>query len=119
MQDEEAAESSAKGAKQARRKAQKSRKSAKKAAKAAAPSVAEDAAAQLVGQHAAAGSGHPSCAQPASGSVATADAAAQPDVGSGADDSWQLCPLTKVGETQLAHKPFGVCGTVLWVCLSL
>jgi hypothetical protein len=105
MQDEEAAESAAKGAKQARKKAQKSRKSANKAAKAAAPSFADNAAAQLVGQHAASGSRSPACAQPTSGSNATADAAAQPPAGSVTDNSWQLCPLTKVGQTQLSHKP--------------
>ena len=103
------AESAAKGAQQARKKAQKSRKSAKKAVKAAAPSTVSAtpeaaAAAQPDDQSEACGSGVQSDAQPTSGSDASAGAEAQPPAGSGADDSWQLCALTKVRETQLADK---------------
>ena len=109
MQEEEAAESAAKGAKQARRKAQKSRKSARKAAKTAAPSLADatpDAAAaeQPVDRHAASDSRAQSVAGPASGSDASAGAEARPPAGSEADNSWQLCPLTKVMVTQMISK---------------
>ena len=109
IQEEEVAESAAKGAQQARKKAQKSRKSAKKAVKAAAPSTVSAtpeaaAAAQPDDQSAACGSGVRSGAQPTSGSVASKGAEAQPHTGSEVDNSWQLCPLTEVGDRRPAER---------------
>ena len=118
MQEEEVAESAATGAKQARKKAQKSRNSAKKAAKAAATSPSPAgatpeaaAAAQLVDQPAACGSGVRSGMQPTYGSDASAGAEAQPPAGSGADDSWAaVCP------DQGARDPAGRQATLLRRC---
>jgi hypothetical protein len=88
-----------------------SKKAAKRAAKAAAPSPADLAdvtpeaapAEQPVDRHAASGSGYQPSAQQTSGSAADAGADVQPPTGSGADNSWQLCALTKVCEAHLAH----------------
>ena len=88
-----------------------SKKSAKRAAKAAAPSPADladatpegAAAEQPAGRHAAFGRTQHS-AQQTSGSAANAGADVQPPAGSGSDNSWQLCALTKVGEAHLAYE---------------
>jgi hypothetical protein len=102
QEEEEAADAAAKGAKQAAgKKSRKPKKSAKKAAKTAAPSYADiaqaaAAAEQRATQHAADSGGAMHDPQPLSQPHANADDAPPPHARDEADDSWQLCPLTKV-----------------------
>ena len=103
QEEEEAADAAAKGAKQAAgRKSRKPKKSAKKATRTAASSRAENpqgaatAEEQPATQHAAPCDGALHDPQPLFQTHANADDAVPPLGGDKADDSWQLCPLTKV-----------------------
>ena len=107
IQEEEAAETAVKGAKQASNKPRKSKKAAKKASRTAASSRAEiapeaAAAEQPATQHAA----------PCDDALHDLPPLSQPDADAGvqqaplhaedqADDSWQLCPLSKVCHAML------------------
>ena len=104
VQEEEAAVAAAKSAKQAGKKAQKPKKAAKKAAKTAARANSTreaEAAEQPSAQHPA----------PCEGALQDLQPWPQPDADAGvqapsyaadeADDSWQLCPLSKVGYVML------------------
>jgi hypothetical protein len=104
VQEEEAAVAAAKGAKQAGKKARKPKKAAKKAAKTAAPANSTqeaEAIEQPATPHPAPHGGTLHDLLPLSQPDADAGIQAPPHAEDEADDSWQLCPLSKVGYAKL------------------